>query len=66
MHAVTITRASEESFHMLRLFNRCHDFVYAYGIEVWQLTVFSDSKQEAVEWGLFISSNVQFVVHVII
>ena len=51
---------------MLRLFNRCHDFVYAYGIEVWQLTVFSDSKQEAVEWGLFISSNVQFVVHVLI
>ena len=34
MHTVTLIRASKESFHMFRLFNRCHDFVHAHGIEV--------------------------------
>ena len=34
LHAVTLLRVSKESFHMFRLFNRCHDFVHAYGIEV--------------------------------
>ena len=35
MQAVTLIRASKESFNIcFRSFNRCHDFVHAYGIEV--------------------------------
>ena len=38
MDAVTLIRASKESFRMFRLFNRCQDLVHAYGIEIQQWT----------------------------